>query len=73
MKIHWKAVEQYFTVVLFDFQFYAVFNFGQVINFGPGIVRSEWVKLEAMVLVLLYGSLWRNKQFTAEDSVTWHL
>ena len=34
MTIHWKAVEQYFAVVLV-FQFYSVFNF------GLGSVRSE--------------------------------
>ena len=33
MTIHWKIVEQYFTVVLFVF-----------INFGLGTVRSERVK-----------------------------
>ena len=27
MTIHWKAVEQYLTVVLFVFQFYPVCNF----------------------------------------------
>ena len=31
---HWKAVEQYFTLVVFVFQFYPVCNFGKVINFG---------------------------------------
>ena len=30
--IHWKAVEQYFTVVLFVFQFYSVCSFGKLIN-----------------------------------------
>ena len=34
MTIHWKAVEQYFTVVLFVFQFYPVCNFGKFIKFG---------------------------------------
>ena len=38
MTIHWKAVEQYFTVILFVFQFC---NFGKFINFGLGTVRSE--------------------------------
>ena len=33
MTIHWKAVEQYFTVVLFVLQFYSVFNFGLRTNF----------------------------------------
>ena len=35
MTIHWKAVEQYFTVVLF------VFQFNPVCNFGIGTVMSE--------------------------------
>ena len=43
--IHWKAVEQYFTVVLFVFQFYPVCNFGTFIKFGLGTVGSERVKL----------------------------
>ena len=34
--IHWKAVEQYFTVGLFVFA-----GFGKFINFGFGTVRSE--------------------------------
>ena len=41
--IHWKAVEQYFTVVLFVSQFYPVWNFGKCISFGLGTVRSERV------------------------------
>ena len=33
MTIHWKAVEQYFTVVLtFVFQFYPGCNFGKFLN-----------------------------------------
>ena len=43
MTIHWKAVEQCFTVVLFVFQFYPFCNFGTFIHFGLGIVRSEEV------------------------------
>ena len=39
----WKAVEQYFTVVLFVFQFSLVCNFGKFIHFGLGTVRSEMV------------------------------
>ena len=35
MTIHRKAVEQYFTVVLFIFQFFAI------CNFGLGTVRSD--------------------------------
>ena len=34
MTIHWKAVEQHFTAVLFVFQFYPVCNFGKFITFG---------------------------------------
>ena len=41
---HWKAVEQFFTVVLFVFQLYPVCNFGTFINYGLGTdVRSEMV------------------------------
>ena len=49
MTIHWKAVEQYFTVVLFVFQFYPVCNFGGFINFGLGTVRSERVKTNDVI------------------------
>ena len=44
MTIHWKAVEQYFTVVLSVFQFNPACNFGEFINFGLGTVRGENVK-----------------------------
>ena len=44
MTIHWKAVEQYLTVVLFVVQFYPVCNFGKCINFGLGTVGSERIK-----------------------------
>ena len=43
MTIHWKAVEQYFGVVLFVFQFYLVCKCGKFIHFGIGTVRSEMV------------------------------
>ena len=43
MTIHWKAAEQYFTVVLFVFQFYSVGNFGKFMNFGLGTIESERV------------------------------
>ena len=36
---------QYFTLVLFVFQFFPVCNFGKFLNFGVGTVRSERVKL----------------------------
>ena len=44
MTIHWKAVEQYFTVVLFVFQFYPVCNLRNFIDFGIGTVRFQRVK-----------------------------
>ena len=40
MTIHWKTVEQYFTVVLFVSQFYALCYFGKFASFGLGAVRS---------------------------------
>ena len=43
--IPWKAAEQYFTVVLFAFQFSPLCNFGTFTNFGIGIVRSERANL----------------------------
>ena len=45
---HWKAVEQCFTVVLFDFQCYPVCNFGKFISFGLDTVRIERVKPEML-------------------------
>ena len=44
MIIHWKAVEQYFTMVLFVFRFSPACNFGKFDNFEFGIIRSERVK-----------------------------
>ena len=41
MTIQWEAVEQYFTVMLFVFQFCPVCNFENFVNFG---LRSERVK-----------------------------
>ena len=43
---HSLSVEQYFTVVLFVFQFYPVCTFGKFINFGLGTVRSERVEFQ---------------------------
>ena len=40
MTIHWKAVEQYLTVVLFVFQF-PICKFGKFINFELVTVTSE--------------------------------
>ena len=39
MTFHWKAVEQYFTVMLFVFQFYPVCNFAKFIEFRLGTVK----------------------------------
>ena len=50
MTIRWKAVEQYFTVKLFVFQFYPLCNFVKFINFGVGIVTSE--RVEQVILKL---------------------
>ena len=41
--INWKAVKQYFTVVLFVCQLYAICNFGECIDFRLGRDRSESV------------------------------
>ena len=37
--IHWKSIEQYFTVVLFVFQLNPVCNFGKFISFGLSTFR----------------------------------
>ena len=50
MTIHWKAVEQHFTVVLFVFQFYSVCNFGKFINLDLALSGlSERVNITASV------------------------
>ena len=41
MTIRWTAVEKYFAVVLFAFQFNSVCNFGKFIDFGLGTARKE--------------------------------
>ena len=46
---HWKAVEQYWTAVLFAFQFYLVCSFGKYVNVGFGTVGSEIIKVSARV------------------------
>ena len=43
MTIHWKAVKQCVTVVLFVFQFSPICDSGKLINFELGAVRSERV------------------------------
>ena len=45
--IRWKVVEHYFTVVLFVFQFYPVWNLGKFLNFELGAVRSERVQTKS--------------------------
>ena len=51
MTIHWKDIEQYFTVVLFVFHFYPVCNFVKFVDFELSIVMSERVKeLKATIL-----------------------
>ena len=40
MTICWKAVKQYFTVLLFIFQYYPVCNFGKFINVGLGALSG---------------------------------
>ena len=57
MATHWNAVEQYFTVVLFVFQFYPVFNFGNFLNVGLDTVRSERVKETTTLHDLQFNSL----------------
>ena len=52
MTIHWKTVEQYFTVVQFIFKFFPVYNFGKFINFRLESVRSERVKIKNVSSVL---------------------
>ena len=47
----WKAVEQYFTVVLFVSQVYPVCNFGKFIDFGFGTVMSEWVNCFSVMVI----------------------
>ena len=53
MTIRWKAVEKYFTVVLFSFHFYIVCCFGKFISFAPSTVRSERVKIQTLLFSLL--------------------
>ena len=58
MTIRWNAAEQYFTAVLFVFQFYPVCYFGKFLNFGLVTVRSERVK---------------SLPTTIPSSITWYL
>ena len=53
MTVHWNAVEQYVTVVLFVFQIYPDGNFGKFASFGLGTVRSEMVNAIFVDVLLL--------------------
>ena len=44
MTIHWKAVEQYFTVVLFVFQFYSDCNFYNFLDQALSEVKGQRIK-----------------------------
>ena len=50
MTIHWKAVEQYFSVVLFVFQFYPVWNFGIFFNFGQFKAKYSYLKTSELIM-----------------------
>ena len=54
-RIHWNDVEQYFTLVLFVFQFssYSVCNFGKFINFGLFTVRVKGLIYTILVVFVL--------------------
>ena len=48
--IYWKAVEQYFTAVMFVFQFHSVYNYGKFLNFWHSALSGvkglkQWIKL----------------------------
>ena len=49
MNIHWKSVDQHFTVVLFVFQFHPVFDFGKFIKFGLQALSG----VKGLVVVIL--------------------
>ena len=59
MTIHWKAIEQCLTVVLFIFRFFPVCYFEKVDNFGFGIIKSERVRGEVISVIRLNSDLFR--------------
>ena len=59
MTLHWKAVEQYFTVVPFVFQFHPECNLRKFINFGLGTVRSERVIKGSALLLCFRDTLFK--------------
>ena len=48
--IHWKALEQYFTAVLFVFKFYPLCNFGTFIKFGLVTIKCERLKKSVRII-----------------------
>ena len=50
MTIYWKAVEQYFSVVLFVFQF-PVCMFAKFIDIGLGTINNQRVKIKLFLTV----------------------
>ena len=48
MTIHWKAIEQYFTVVLFVFHFNPVCKFGKFIRFWTWHCQEQCVRNECV-------------------------
>ena len=69
--IHWKAVDQYFTVVLFVFQFYPVCNFGKFMNFELGTVRSDWSRQANLTVQLLKVSIFIRLALQFEYKQVW--
>ena len=53
MTIHWKAVEQYFAVVLFVFKFYPVYNFG-LSTVRRERAHSDYIQIFTYNEVVLY-------------------
>ena len=56
MTISWKGVEQYFTVVLFVFQFYPVCNFG-LDTVRSGRVKNKIILMQELPFFRLLFSL----------------
>ena len=66
MTIHWKAVELYFTVVLFV-MFFNI-NFGKFVYFGIGTLVSDRVKAVFDVSLLHTLLVFRILLFTSAES-----
>ena len=65
--IHWKAVEQYFTVVLFVFQLHPVCNFIYHFLNTTATVTIHWKAVEQYVTVVLFVFQKVNGQFLKSD------